>query len=70
MTNLVVVLLVYIALREVLFLYQVHKLLNKLMSRNYHEYTLSEKYGKLKEPQRIKAETEEPEDLGALEGIV
>jgi len=35
-------LLVYTVLREIVFMVQMNKLMNKLMSRNYHEYQVAE----------------------------
>lgn len=42
MTLLLVFVLAYTFVRELFFLSTTHKLINKLMSRNYHEYKLAE----------------------------
>ena len=61
----VVTLLVYTLLREILFYYQSQKLINKLMSRNYHEYRVTEQVGKPK-PQTVQLKPELTEDLSQL----
>lgn len=70
--NLVLILLVgYCIIRELVFLVSTHKLINKLMSRNYHEYTISESRGKMgnQETTRQPGFRDDPEDLGILESI-
>lgn len=62
-------LLLFSLLRECMFLYERHKLLNKLMSRNYHEYTLAKNAGKLDksgrdEEQEIVQNVDIPELMG------
>ena len=42
--------LLYCVAREIIFIVTVHKLMNKLMSRNYHEYKLAESVGKQPKP--------------------
>lgn len=70
MDPVVVVLLAFILLREVWNSYERNKLVNKLMSRNYHEYTVAKNLGKLdqsgKDPD---AEVEVPVEIGQLMGI-
>jgi len=53
--------------REVFLMRQIQKLLDRAMSRSYHEYQIAENY-KPREPQP-KLEDEMPEDLGILQGI-
>jgi hypothetical protein len=54
-------LLVY---QQVYYSRQIHKLIDKLMSRNYHEYKQAERPP---EPFKVKLAPEEtPEDMGAL----
>ena len=58
-------LLVYTILREILFIFQLNRLVNKLMSRNYQDYQLGNNV--TKEKKKVAKRTEEiPEDLGVL----
>lgn len=63
---------VYCVIREVFFIYSTNKLLNKLMSRNYHEFAYTEAQTKIK-PVHQDSFTQDDssfsEDLGALTGI-
>jgi len=60
-------LLACMMIREAYFLIQIQKLLNKAMSRSYHEYQLAQT---LKKPRElVRVEEDLPEDLGALQGI-
>jgi hypothetical protein len=52
----IVSLLTYLIVREAIFLYSTNKLVNKLMSRDYHSYQMSEKVGKLEAPKPPKEE--------------
>lgn len=64
-------LLTYCALREVYFIYSTQTLMNKLMSRNYHEFQMSEKAGKIERPTpKFIQDDSEPEDLNYLSNIV
>lgn len=47
----------------------INRLVNKLMSRDYHEYVLSKKEDKSSVKQEFKIPTEPVEDLGVLSGI-
>ena len=69
-TIIIALLLAYIVIRELVFLYSTHKLLNKLMSHNFHDYTQSLTLAK-EAPQapQIKIDDDEQEDLGTLHGI-
>lgn len=58
-------LLLFILVREMLFLYSTHKLLNKLMSRNYWEYQTSQRIGKIHPAPKMAAE-DPVEDFGQL----
>lgn len=57
----------FIIIEHFFFMWQIHRLLNKAMSRSYHEYQMAENVGKEKPapagPQDM------PEDLGILHGI-
>lgn len=66
MEAIVICLLVYTVVRELFFYHQTNKLLNKLMSRNYHEYQVSEQVEKSFVPKRIKVDGSYNEDLGVL----
>lgn len=67
MDSLVVGLIAYCLIREIFFLYSTQKLLNKLMSRNYNDYTSANKTS-TDDKATYKAPEEEPEDLGLLTG--
>jgi len=58
------ILLAFIIIREAMHQFAIQKLLNKLMSRNYHEYEAGKEAYK---PQiKIARREEIPEDLGVL----
>ena len=60
-------LLACMMIREIYFMKQIQKLLDKAMSRSHHEYQLAQTVGK---PRAVVAMQEDmPEDLGALQGI-
>lgn len=68
MSEIAVSLLVYCLIREAFFLYSINKLTNKLMSRNYYDYKVSnvaEIEAKKKQPE-LKEDLEIPEDLRPL----
>lgn len=70
LANIVIIALVVWAIfREVVFLYSLNKLVNKIMAGSYREYKLTENIGKAKESVSMRATEDFPEDLGALEGI-
>lgn len=55
--------------REIVFQYSTHKLLNKLMSRNYHEFQISQKASKIDSTGVIKVREDDgelAEDLSAI----
>lgn len=56
-------------LREAFFMWQMKKLLDRAMSRSYHEYQMATQVGKPKLFERPKVDEDFPEDLGALTGI-
>ena len=56
-------------IREIYFHILTHKLLNKLMCRDYAEYRFVENSGKIKLQPRVKADDGIPEDLSILDGI-
>lgn len=47
--SLISVLLIYSVLREVVFWVTTHRLLNKLMSRSFHEYQMGNNVGKIED---------------------
>ena len=61
---LVVGLFVIIALQHAYWSYTTHKLIDKLMSRSYHEYEAAKNYEVKKRPQN--AQDGPAEDLGVL----
>lgn len=65
----VICLLIYSLLRECLFHYERQKLINKLMSRNYHEYTVAKSVGKLEKTKAGRDDEGLPEDFNQLVGI-
>lgn len=71
--NLVVcILIAYCLIREVYFMWSQQKLVNKLMCRNYHEFQVSEKAGKIvpNAQPKIPADSGDNEDLNYLSGIL
>lgn len=66
MIAVIIILAVTIAFQQVFWSRQVHKLVDKLMSRSYAEYVQATK--PLPAVNRIQT-PEEREDLGALQGI-
>ena len=57
-------LLIFILVRESIYQYTTHRLVNKIMSRNYHEYESAKEVYKPKE--RAIIDQGIPEDLGHL----
>lgn len=71
MTALVAILLLYSLVREAYFIYSTQKLMNKLMSRNYQDFQMSEKSGKINpKPVRLPVPDDEPEDFSPLNDIM
>jgi hypothetical protein len=62
-------LLLLMMIREVLWMWTTQKLLNKAMSRSYHEYQVAENVCKPRED-KIKVDDDLREDLGSLQGII
>lgn len=61
-------LLVYTLTREAIYLYSMHKLVNKLMSRNYHEYKSAEEVYK---PKQAQMPVESPiEGIGIMDDFI
>lgn len=69
MDSIVICLLLYSLLREGLFFYERQRLINKIMSRNYHEYTVAQSAGKLDQNKAVDQERMESIDIGQLVGI-
>lgn len=64
MSYLDIALLAFILIREIMYQYTTHRLVNKIMSRNYHEYESAKEVYKPKE--RAIIDQGIPEDLGHL----
>ena len=66
--HLFLIMLAYTMTREVYFMHTVNKLVNKLMSRNLHEYNVSEGIYKPAIPKQesVVYDERDKEDLGAL----
>jgi len=63
----VIALLLYTCIREIFFLHSLHVLVNKLMSKHYHEYKTAETVGKQKIKNNLTQIPMEPqEDLGIM----
>lgn len=62
--NLYPYLIILLVSQEIIFLMAIHKLVNKLMSRNYHEYQMSDKIVKEKKEEPLVIREEFAEDLG------
>lgn len=70
--KIIVALLVYIFLREIWNAIVMHRMINKIMSRNYADFQYSNNVGRIKNevaPQKV-YDPEDAEDLGALTGII
>jgi len=71
--DIILLLMVFICVRELMFLHQLNKLVNKLMSKNYYDYKISEAVtDKVLEPKPFKAPEEEQfnADLEALNSMM
>jgi hypothetical protein len=71
-TEALILLAGYTIAREILFLYQVHTLLNKLMSRNYGDYEIAKRYGKESQEstgKEAEPDSEFPEDLRPIQNF-
>ena len=60
----------YLVVREVYFLYSTHKLINKLMSRNYYDYMITQKATRTVEKEPKPETPDTPEDFGAMNEFV
>lgn len=68
MEVIIVALLVFIAVREAMHIYTMHKMVNKVMSRNYGEYVQAQT--PMKDVVRSQLEPDTlPNEYGALTGI-
>lgn len=56
-------------IREIYFHILTHRLINKLMSRDFAEYRWAQTSGKIKMQPKVKVDDGEPEDVEILEGI-
>lgn len=65
----IVALFAYLLIRELIFIYTTNKLINKLMSRDYHAYQMSQNVGKLDTPKPKQEEDSLAEDLNTMLGI-
>lgn len=68
MTIYIAIALAWIA-RELYFHYLTHKLLNKIMSRDYADYRWADNSGKINTKPKVKVDEGEPEDFSILDGI-
>lgn len=64
----IIILAALLVVQQLFWAIQTHRLMNKLMSRNYHEYKQTEQAFEAK-PKAIVAQEEDLEDLGVLEGF-
>lgn len=62
----IVLLLVLLLAQQVVHTYSTHKLINKIMSKNYYDYAVTEKTIKAEDQLKIQIDQEVPEDLGTL----
>lgn len=65
----IVGLLIYTISREALYLYSTNKLLNKLMSRNYHEYKSAEEIYKPRQQAQM-PDNEPIEGIGIMDDFM
>lgn len=69
--SLIYFILAYCVLREVFFSYQMNKLMNKLMSRNYHDYQFSNHVEKtMTQEQTVQSALKEDQALQEDLGII
>ncbi len=67
MTQLVIGLIAYCLVRECIYLYTTHKLVNKIMSRSFHEYQIANNSGKIvKKPEFIKVDDTPDEEFATI----
>lgn len=70
MNETLIALAIFTIAREVYFQYTINKLINKLMSRNYLDYEMSQSAPNRTKPKpSVKATASVDEDLGVLSGI-
>lgn len=55
-----------LAIHSLVLLYQNNELVNKIMSRDYHSYQMSQNVGKIDQPKPSRAAEDMPEDLNAI----
>lgn len=68
--DLIFVLITYILIRETTFIYSTHKMVNKIMSRSFHDYEFSKNVSKtLNSDQTKKIQEEMPEDLSPIQNF-
>lgn len=61
------ILFAYIILREVVFMTTIQKMINKIMSRNYHEFQVADRLNNQPKGFTLKEEDQsEPEDLNSI----
>lgn len=72
--KIILILIAYCIIREVIFLYTVHKLVNKVMSGSFYEYQQAKAVGKKREDPPIPVapmdENDYPQELGYLNEIL
>lgn len=63
-------LLIFTLFREMMFMYSMHKMVNKLMCRSLHEYNLANTVYERKDPKPETYDESDREDLGSLQGLI
>lgn len=64
-----IALVFYTLAREVIFWVTTQRLINKIMSRNYHEFQMAEKASKLEETPPSRSDLDPNEDFGRLSDL-
>lgn len=68
--NIILILIALNVMQFIFWSYQMHRLLNKIMSRSYFEYKQADVLKvETREKIRIQEEPDDVEDFGVLEGI-
>ena len=63
-------LLCFTLVREIMYMISMHKMVNKLMCRNLHEYNLANAVYERKQPTQEAYDESDREDLGSLQGLI
>lgn len=68
--KIIIVLAALLCIQQVFWTWQVHRLINKLMSRNYFEYQTTSNLKPEKKEEQFKADLTPTDDLAGLTGLM